>query len=452
MSKAGDHRQLLRLAVSDSEAAILEYLNGSVSLEEINATDSDGKNPLWWCASRGQAAAVTLLLKKGVRTESEEGRTPLMIAAERGHVDAVRALVKGRADLNVETSEGLRPLCFAVLGRESRATVDTIRTLIQAGASIDARDNSGMTALMFAAAIARTKESAESIRVLLEHGADVNAADDNGWTPLLWARRGPTADVVKLLLQANANPNAQDGQGRTVLMLSSYQENTGEIVQALLDGGADAFIKDSHGSNALWYAVMGDRRNALLSLLDAMEGHNFVERGRSAKKRRTETGVMTVFDDTGSSTPAERCSVNPRALVGQKRTRSTTELFPSHPLRNDVSVGNGVSLPASLLFEAVERRCHNDIVAALASRAETLEKIVDEGHAHVASVARSLEESARNRLVPLLLAEVKKRIIPRVTMFLYCIQRLQATEKIRLNTDCMDLLLQAMADTEWRGI
>ena len=76
----------------------------------------------------------------------------------------------------------------------------------------------------------------------------------NSIPPLLQAVMDQDANQVKRLLASGIAPDAANQIGETPLMIAAYQRNT-EIVQALLDAGADPNIKEKEwGVTALMYA------------------------------------------------------------------------------------------------------------------------------------------------------------------------------------------------------
>ena len=105
------------------------------------------------------------------------------------------------------------------------------------------------TALMYAT----TYGHIDIIRLLLEYNADPNLTDDEGETALAMATSLNvlhSEDIIKTLLEYNADPNAQGYGGYTPLMKASIESYI-NIVQLLLDNGADPFIKNDEGDTAL---------------------------------------------------------------------------------------------------------------------------------------------------------------------------------------------------------
>ena len=76
-----------------------------------------------------------------------------------------------------------------------------------------------------------------------------------GWTALMLACKGGHLEVVKLVLKAKANPDHQmEAKGITALIIA-VQKGFSDIVQQLLEYGADPNIGDRRGSTAIHSAV-----------------------------------------------------------------------------------------------------------------------------------------------------------------------------------------------------
>ena len=67
-------------------------------------------------------------------------------------------------------------------------------------------------------------------------------------------------DIVELLLDYGANPNRQDGDGKTVLSHEHYPD----VMKLLLDNGANPNIKDNRGKTSLFYVITTDIMELLL--------------------------------------------------------------------------------------------------------------------------------------------------------------------------------------------
>jgi len=98
--------------------------------------------------------------------------------------------------------------------------------------------NYGLTALHYVCEFDSTINIANE---LIIKGADVNAKDESGNTPLLyalsWDENG--FDVARLLIENGADVNAKDKEGNTPLYYAKQNENGAEIVEYLLENGAE---------------------------------------------------------------------------------------------------------------------------------------------------------------------------------------------------------------------
>ena len=164
------------------------------------------------------------------------------------------------------------------------------------------------TALMYAT----TYGHIDIIRLLLEYNADPNLTDDEGETALAMATSLNvlhSEDIIKTLLEYNADPNAQGYGGYTPLMKASIESYI-NIVQLLLDNGADPFIKNDEGDTALDMAEspFHNANDAVIDLLkNRMATIRLQSRHRGRKTRnklrtsmaRRRSALSQVADEYG---------------------------------------------------------------------------------------------------------------------------------------------------------
>ena len=109
-------------------------------------------------------------------------------------------------------------------------------------------------ALLLASASGKSNQ----VTALLAAGADVKARNDQGETALMLAcgRRGYVVSVetavaiAKALLAAGAEVNAKDAAGYTALMHACSTIDNGEVIELLLDNGADITVVSEGGNTA----------------------------------------------------------------------------------------------------------------------------------------------------------------------------------------------------------
>ena len=98
--------------------------------------------------------------------------------------------------------------------------------------------------------------TAEEVRACVGKGADPNAVFNCGvWTrPLGMAARQGNAEAVLALIAAGARVKVQDEEGDTALHDAARHGRSERTIQALLDSGADATLRNGSGKLAWDYA------------------------------------------------------------------------------------------------------------------------------------------------------------------------------------------------------
>lgn len=145
----------------------------------------------------------------------------------------------------IRDGEGNTGLMLAVKAGD----VDLVKSFVKAGANVNAANHKGYTSLVFAI----EEKNPAMVKTLIQLKADVNASvgTPHKTTPLILAAFDQTnVETVKLLIKAKANLNARDTGGNTALMLAAHIGKT-EIVQELLNAGADKSLKNNSGITAL---------------------------------------------------------------------------------------------------------------------------------------------------------------------------------------------------------
>jgi ankyrin repeat protein len=143
--------------------------------------------------------------------------------------------------------------------------VAEVQRRIDAGANIDAPDWDARTPLHNAVQHQHTA----LVELLLRHGANVNTQDTVSFdSPLHCACSRPSANlaIATMLLDAGAAVNARGAEGGdTPLHCAAYSDES-QIVQLLLQRGADRTIESNDGDTAMSYA-QGSRHVAVIELL-----------------------------------------------------------------------------------------------------------------------------------------------------------------------------------------
>ena len=247
------------------------------------------------------AATVKLLLAHGANMKAEDiqGQSPLHVAPTQDSAELL--LVRGAA-VNAKRTDGATALHLAaVYGRK-----EVVQVLLAHGADVNASTKNGITPLHYA-------KGAEVVKLLLASKANVNAADSGGNTPLYMADE---AGVVELLIAHGAALNARNNTGQTPLLsvIRTYIGNLPahglmsgplgdpivvahggsiEVIQALLDHGADVNLDDKDGYMPLFYVREATRNPAYMEVRNQLKTVENLLLAHGAKLEKIEKKNVT---------------------------------------------------------------------------------------------------------------------------------------------------------------
>ncbi len=132
-----------------------------------------------------------------------------------GDIEKIKSLI----DSNPESVFQKGPYGFTVLHEAvGEHRTEVVQLLLDAKADVSARNNDGVTPLHAAA-------YPEMAQLLIDHGADIEAVGYQGRTPLIaHAADQDSEDVMEWLLEQGANPMAQDNFGKTALDIATLRQ------------------------------------------------------------------------------------------------------------------------------------------------------------------------------------------------------------------------------------
>lgn len=247
---------------------ILYEFGANVNLASRALKCHVGQSPLQTAARHNQLGAVQFLIKHGADVNHHDNYdwTPLLhaVAAPIPNVEIVRLLIASGAQVDVATNYyEVTPLMTA----SSRGLLDIVKLLLNNGA-VNHQDSDGMSALYRAC----ENGHLSSVTALLDHGANPNLLAMTGNTPRMIAESKGHLQIVQELISRGADNSPklvgnderleQIGDGGYLqqtemngALIYAAQRNSTEVVQVLLDRGADVRHADTHGETALFHAV-----------------------------------------------------------------------------------------------------------------------------------------------------------------------------------------------------
>ncbi|WP_298926843.1 ankyrin repeat domain-containing protein [uncultured Ramlibacter sp.] len=170
------------------------------------------------------------------------------IAIKRDDPAAITALLRRGFDPNTPGPQGVVGLILAVREpslKAADALLDWPKT------NPEPRSAEDESPLMLAALRGHTALA----KKLIARGADVNKT---GWAPLHYAATSGHLEIMRMLLENHAYIDAESPNGTTPLMMAAHY-GTPAAVKLLLDGGADAGLKNQIGLTAIDFAHRANR-------------------------------------------------------------------------------------------------------------------------------------------------------------------------------------------------
>lgn len=162
----------------------------------------------------------------------------MRVAAKQGNIGLLSRLA---SDCGLGYFVRNKSLCTAASAAAEHGQVDVLRFLIDKGANINSPEADGCTLLHYAV------KSIDCVRLLVAHGANINAQNKDGHSALHRAcELNASSEVIEYLLDNGADIELMSVSGKTPLYLSVENRNLLPI-KTLISRGADIETRDVHG-------------------------------------------------------------------------------------------------------------------------------------------------------------------------------------------------------------
>lgn len=221
---------------------------------DVNLADRVGMTPLSWAEGLKRDDIAAILNGKAARPSQYpegSGVAAMISAAKAGNASRIENLIADGIDPNerFKTLIGFqRPLAEAARAGHLSAVECLLRVGAVPDGVVSEEGVFDITPLMLAAKLGYQA----ILRTLLAAGADIKAKDKllgggGGETALHYGAVGGNPEVMQALVEAGANVNAESSSGYTPLLLA-IEKNKPQAVEALLKLGANPEVGPRHGS------------------------------------------------------------------------------------------------------------------------------------------------------------------------------------------------------------
>ena len=384
-TRAKDGWTALLFASQCGHHQVVEVLLEKGANPNIHAID--GLTPLLIACSSDHLEVVAILLKTCADPNMyyNNGLTALMVASVNDHIQLVELLLKVKADPNAHDNEGWTALMFAC----HNGCINIVESLLKENADPNVRSNIGWTALL----LASTKGHSKVVEMLLQYNANphselhkhldsftIATVEGNtevvntflnhseirfeslsmGWykacqlghVPIITSlsnkveidsdqadliiscAEGDLGTVVDQLMSGTIMPDVQFIHGITPLMISSSCGHT-DIVEALIQSGANVNKTDEFGYTALDYAEQGkqDTTHVLLLQHGGLSGYIKVRTPEeSLVKDVGDISAEKVFSNLQSSRSSRRHRSLTMSSIRRSLDESIDTYFSKHQL------------------------------------------------------------------------------------------------------------------------
>jgi ankyrin repeat protein len=287
---------------------------------EINATNKEGKTALDDAVAAGKTDIVKLLMERGA--QSQDSQIAGAVNAHERNVEMLRLLLDRRTNTTaiatslflkaVENAAGnLSMIAYSIENSPSQTKDYTtkrqqdlkiVQLLLEKGADINVTDSNKQTAVDLTTGSRGL--DIEMLKLLVDRGADLNKVGWLGHTPIgrcidkaveaprmirfcteqgdqdsvkrYKQQRNEFLPAIKFLLSKGANINAKEFYNESTALHAAARENDLEMIELLLQNGAEVNATDKEGSTALAIRV-SDIRFAADSVSRKKKDGNYAE-------------------------------------------------------------------------------------------------------------------------------------------------------------------------------
>ena len=286
--------------------------------------------------SSGQlTSAVNIIQQEWFKTSSTKQSNPLDVE---DYLDAIEEQSRALLDrvINLTDVNGNTALHYSV----SHGNFDVVSVLLDSKvANPNILNKAGYTCIMLISLAPILNDTHRAVVCRLFMLGDVNTrATQHGQTALMLASSHGRLDMVQLLVEAGADMNIRDEDGSTALMCAAEHGHAGIVKYLLQNPDTDVLAKDNDGLTALAVAMEAGHRDLgvlLYANTSLSRGASPYSSVRSRRPQSSSTShSRTASPSTSSRTPTR--TLIPVASSGSSKA-PTTPTPPQRTRRNSLN-------------------------------------------------------------------------------------------------------------------
>lgn len=290
----------LHIALKNDNEEIASFLIQQGA--DPNIKNKKNETALWLaCLQNMSLNIMELLLEKGAQHISDAtlGLSPLHITLLRRNYQASEFLLNymnNTNDINHKNDRGYTALWLAC---ELDAPLNLIELLLKKGSEHIGDGTFNRSPLH--TVVVLEKPNIEIVKLLLKYGAPINVVSKDGYTPLHIAISNNSYEIAKLLLEYtnDAHINIQDFNGRTALWFACYYGMPIDLINVLLQKGAQQISDSISGATPLHAVFM--QKNLNLETIKILFNYGALA-NEVTKKGNTPLNVALMKNDAEIAT------------------------------------------------------------------------------------------------------------------------------------------------------
>ena len=372
ISEDGDFMKSFLKSIEDTLAGAAR----TGDLEAIKQHIADGADvnalhfempPLTWAAMMGQTEAAELLLQHSadVNGRNRDDNTALHLAVFLGHAETAELLLRSGADVNAKNDDDATPvdllqvpwemtrLLTRPMGIElEQVQVESGRAKIRELFGVDAKFGAetlpsfqNNSKDLWTAA--RTGDL-QAMKRYIKTGADVNALDKTFQVSAMsWSALHGQAEVVQLLIENGAEVNIKSGDGATPLHSAAFLGRA-DVAKLLLGNGADIKARNNDGATPVDVLYVDWETTAFIGgLVGVNTGKEEIAAMKTGRNEVAKLfGIEGTFDDA-DTTPAQNLSA--AAFTGDVAAMERALVGGADPNTKDPQSGSTLLATAALM-------------------------------------------------------------------------------------------------------
>ena len=134
---------------------------------------------------------------------------------------------------------------------------ESVSYFLAKGLDLESKNISGSTPLRTAAEVC---DNTQVLQTLIDAGADIHTINNDGENLLITAARNPNPEIIKFVLKLGFDIEERDNEGFTALLNAACWQTNTEVLDILIDAGANIRAKTNIGDNLFHNAARNENK------------------------------------------------------------------------------------------------------------------------------------------------------------------------------------------------